>query len=127
MSNLNKTSPKPYIIGFVLSLILTLSAYLLILNHVNSGHLSYSHDSLILMVMGLAVAQFIVQAMFFLHVGKEPKPRWNLMVFLFTVMVVLIIVLGSLWIMANLNRYHIHRLPPEEIKNYLIEDEGFER
>jgi cytochrome o ubiquinol oxidase operon protein cyoD len=53
---------------------------------------------------------------FFLHLGRESKPRWNLNALLFAVLVVVIIVFGSLWIMHNLN-YHMQN--PQQINKYL--------
>ena len=52
------------------------------------------------------LAQFFTQLLFFLHLGRETKPRWKLLVFLFMTMIVAILVFGSLWIMYNLN-YHM--------------------
>jgi cytochrome o ubiquinol oxidase operon protein cyoD len=43
-----------------------------------------------------------VQLRFFLHLGQEAKPRWETMIFYFMVLVLLIIALGSLWIMHDL-------------------------
>jgi cytochrome o ubiquinol oxidase operon protein cyoD len=51
----------------------------------------------------LALVQAAVQFLFFLHLGREFKPRWNLLVFSFMALVLLILVFGSLWIMYNLD------------------------
>jgi len=40
---------------------------------------------------------------FFLHLGIESKPRWNLLVFYFMVVVLAILLYGSFWIMSNLD------------------------
>ena len=57
-------------------------------------------------IIFLAVVQLVVQLVFFLHLGRERQPRWNLLAFAFMAIVLLILVLGSLWIMNNLN-YHM--------------------
>jgi cytochrome o ubiquinol oxidase operon protein cyoD len=67
---------------------------------------------LLAVVVGLAVAQLLVQLVFFLHLGREPKPRQNLVVFLFMLLVIGILVIGSLWIMHNLN-YHMTMTPKQ--------------
>lgn len=90
-------SYKPQILGFVLSLILTFAAYRI----VTEGHLS--DGQLIVTLCGLAVVQAVLQLIFNLHLGLESKPRWNLITFLFTALVIIIIVGGSVWIMDNLN------------------------
>ena len=107
-----------YILGFVLSLELTLAAYLLTV----SG--SLTSRLLIASIIGLGVVQLLVQLVFFLQLGKESKPRWNLVVFLFMLIVLLILVLGSLWIMYSLN-YHV--ASPAEIDKSIMHDEGIER
>ena len=88
---------KSYIIGFIVSLGLTLASYFLVTAHVLSGWF------LGLAVGLLAMIQVAVQLLLFLHLGDEPKPRWNLMAFFFMLGVIAIIVLGSLWIIENLN------------------------
>ncbi len=85
---------KSYIIGFVLSLAFTLTAFFLVSKKVIEG------PAIILL---LALAQFIAQLIFFLHLGKESKAHWNTILFGFMLLVILIIVLGSLWIMFGLN------------------------
>ncbi len=88
---------KHYVIGFVSSLILTISAYLITVNHAGNKWL------LFIILAVLALTQFIVQLFFFLHVGREFPPRFKLMLTAFMILVVLILVGGSLWIMFNLN------------------------
>lgn len=90
-------SVKSYSLGLLLCLLLTLAAYSLVVKHLLTG------PTLIFAVIGLALLQAIVQLLLFLHVGDEPKPYWNLMVFLFMLLVVVILVFGSLWIMYNLD------------------------
>lgn len=98
MSNSSQPRIKTYVIGFILSLALTLCAYLMVANHtLKSGLLGA--------VVVLAILQLFIQLIFFLHLGQESKPRWNLTVFGFMLIVLLILVGGSLWIMTHLN-YH---------------------
>lgn len=107
-----------YIAGFVLSLVLTLVAYVLVVNQAIPNR-----DLLLGSVIGLAIVQFIVQVVFFLHLGREQRPRWNLVVFSFMLMVLFILVLGTLWIMDSLD-YQM-TTPPEELERAIIEDEGY--
>lgn len=86
-----------YLLGFLLSLLLTLAAYLLAVRTLLSGW------PLDLALTLLALTQGVVQLLFFLNLAHESKPRWNLLVFLFTLMVTLILVFGSIWIMNNLD------------------------
>jgi cytochrome o ubiquinol oxidase operon protein cyoD len=88
---------KPYLVGFLLSILLTLAAYAAVAEHLLTGWV------LVFALTVLALLQAGVQLLFFLHLGRESKPRWNLVVFLFMVLVLVIIVFGSLWIIHNLN------------------------
>lgn len=108
-------SSASYLTGFLLSVILTLSAYFIATRDVTSG------VSLAVVLMGLGVLQLYVQLVFFLHIRGESRPRWNLMVFGFMVIIVGIVATGSIWIMSHLN-YHV--MSPEETDSYIIEDEG---
>ncbi len=110
-------SLRTYVSGFILSIILTLTAFAFVYLHVHSEHGTFSHHLLIPLIVVLAVAQLFVQLRFFLHVGRESKPRWNLMALIFAVIVVLIVVIGSLWIMSNLNYRMMSS--PQLINKYL--------
>ncbi len=112
---------KSYTIGFVGSLILTLVAYFLVTQHVFEGW------ETVFAIVGLALIQLIVQLLFFLHLGRESKPRWNMLVFLFMAIIVAILVFGSLWIMNNLNYHHDHMTSPSSTNTFIIHDEGFKQ
>lgn len=106
---------RAYITGFVSSIALTLTSYFLVVNQ------SLSRSSLIAVIVVLALAQFTLQLIYFLHLGSERKPRWKLLVFSFMVSIVLILVIGSIWIMDNLN-YHMPT--GHKLNNYLKTEEG---
>ena len=121
-SQKERVTLRSYTIGFLLSIILTLGVYWLVSEHVNSGHVAFAHSSLVIAIALLAIVQFVVQALFFLHVGHELKPRWRLMVFGFMIMVVVIVVGGSLWIMQNLDQNMA--MPASDAKTYMRNHEG---
>ena len=93
----NHGTQKSYIIGFILSILLTIIPYALVVNHLLVGY------SLIIAVVILGIIQLLVQLIFFLHLSSHSSQRWNLITFLFTVLIVVILVIGSLWIMYNMN------------------------
>lgn len=106
---------KSYVAGFVLSVLFTLAAYTLVIRHALT-------DKLIIgLIVAFALCQFMVQLIFFLHLGKETKPRWKLFVFIFMILIVAILVFGSLWIMSNLN----YRMSPQQMVNYMNAQGGF--
>lgn len=106
-----------YVLGFVLSVILTLDAYLLVVSNALSG------GALVAAVVGLALVQLVVQLLFFLHIDRGPGARWNIAMFLFMLLVVFIVVGGSLWIMNNLD----YNMMPSEMEEYMLHqsDKGF--
>lgn len=109
-----------YSTGFVLSLALTLMAYAAVRHHVSTHHLFPTDDTMLFILSTLAISQLVVQLVFFLHLDKESKPRWNLMVLIFAAIIVFIIVGGSLWIMYHLN----YNMTPQQMNNYLQQQDG---
>lgn len=107
---------KSYVIGFVLSVALTLLAYGLVVNHVPTG------GWLIAAIVMLAVVQLLVQLVFFLHLGHERLPRWNLLMLGFAVLIIVIVAGGSLWIMNHLN-YNM-TMPGVDTNTYMRNHEG---
>lgn len=97
------TSYKPQFIGFVSSILLIFASYLMVV------HFHLPGMQLAITVFAFAVAQALLQLFFFLHLGLESKPHWVMITFLFTILVMVIVVGGTLWIMSNLN-YNL--MPP---------------
>lgn len=91
---------KSYVIGFILSILLTIIPYMIVVNHMLVG------VALVASIVILGVFQLLVQLVFFLHLSTKSEQRWNLLTFVFTLVILLILVVGSLWIMWNLN-YHM--------------------
>lgn len=88
---------KAYAIGFIASLVLTSVSFLLVITETFTG------TTLVHTLIALALLQAFFQLMFFLHVGQEAKPRWETLIFCLMFLILLIIVIGSLWIMHDLN------------------------
>lgn len=103
-----------YVVGFILSLATTLTAYFMVTKHWLSG------NGLVLALLSLAVGQFVVQLLFFLHIGRETRPRWKMLMLVLALVFVLIVVLGSIWIMYNLN----YRMSPMEMEKYMQRQDG---
>jgi len=96
-----KTLPS-YIIGLALSLLLTLISFALVAKHLLSDKATY------ILLGVLAILQLIAQTVFFLRMNTSEEGRWNLMPFIFTIVIVLVLVFGSFWIMYNLNYNMVH-------------------
>lgn len=88
---------KAYIIGFILSILLTIIPYVLVVSHILAPNATFIALAL------LAVLQLLVQLIFFLHLSLDPKHSSTLLSFIFTLVVLCILVAGTLWIMYNMN------------------------
>ena len=63
-----------------------------------------------------AVAQLVVQLFFFLHLGRGQDAGWNISIFVFAILIISILMIGTLWIMHNLA--HLHILTPSGTNLY---------
>ncbi|GAB4225721.1 MAG: cytochrome o ubiquinol oxidase subunit IV [Chlamydiales bacterium] len=88
---------RSYIIGFITSILLTFTSFLSVTFEI------FPPQLLIYTIAALALMQAIIQLRYFLHLGQEEKPHWETHIFYFMVLVLLIIVLGSIWIMHDLH------------------------
>ena len=64
-------------------------------------------------ILGLAAVQIVVHMIYFLHMSPKSEGGWNLLALLFTVMLVVIALSGSLWVMYHLN----HNMMPDSMMN----------
>ncbi|MFS0558154.1 cytochrome o ubiquinol oxidase subunit IV [Brevibacillus sp. 179-C9.3 HS] len=91
-------SMKEYVIGFILSIVLTIIPLVLVMNQI------MSKTATIVTIMIMAVLQFVVQLVFFMHIREGEKPRYNVQTLILGLVLVFTIVAGSLWIML-FNKY----------------------
>ena len=92
-------SLKDYVIGFVLSVILTAIPFWLVM----SGTL-HSASTTALVITAFAAVQIVVHMVYFLHMTPKVEGGQNLMALIFTVVIVGIVLSGSLWVMYHLNQ-----------------------
>jgi cytochrome o ubiquinol oxidase operon protein cyoD len=100
------------IIGFVVSLFCTFIVYMGVVNK------WFSSSGAALFILIIATIQALTQARFFFHLDEEPKPRWQLHTFWFTALMALVIVIGSIWVMMNLN-YNMG-MSSEQMNEYML-------
>lgn len=105
---------QSYVIGFVLSLIFTIIPYHLVVNKVLTG------NTLLATILGIAILQMFIQIFFFLHLGRGPKPFYNVVFFFATAGIIVIVIGASLFIMSNL----YHNMSPHEVIKKQAQDEG---
>ena len=62
-----------------------------------------SREVTIVVLILSAIAQLVVHLFYFLHMDSTEKGRFNMLSFVFTAVIVFIVIAGSIWIMWNLN------------------------
>jgi len=91
-------SLRGYIIGYVSAIVLTIAAFAMA---PSTGMAPFSIEAALAV---LAIAQMLVHLIFFLHINTAPVQKTNIMAFAATMLIIAIVVIGSMWIMAHLNR-----------------------
>ncbi|CAI3924136.1 MULTISPECIES: cytochrome o ubiquinol oxidase subunit IV [Commensalibacter] len=92
-----------YIVGFILSVVLTVASFWIVLAH------ALSNSATVIALGVLAVIQIFVQVSFFLHVSAAPEQRSEVVSFLFSVFVALVICFGTLFVMHNVGHLMMAR------------------
>jgi cytochrome o ubiquinol oxidase operon protein cyoD len=105
---------QSYFVGFVLSWAFTVMPYYLVVTKSVSG------TALLATILGFAVLQMAIQILFFLHLGRGPKPLYNVVFFAATVGIIVIVITGSLFIMSHLH----YNMVPSEVSKNLAEKEA---
>ena len=85
-------------LGLGFSILLTVAAFVLAGTHLIYG------PAIPVALLVLAIAQMGVHLVFFLHVTTGPDNTNNVLALTFGVFVVFLLVVGSIWIMNNLNQ-----------------------
>ena len=91
-------SKKSYLVGFALSSILTAIPFWLVMAD-PIGNPGVTAAAVII----FAVLQILVHTVCFLHVNAQAEGGWTLIAYLFTAVILIITIAGSLWIMYHLN------------------------
>lgn len=103
-------SLKSYAIGFVLSVILTAIPFALVM-----GKAFASSSTTALVILGFAAVQIVVHMVYFLHMNTRSEGGWSMLALIFTVMLVVITLAGSLWVMYHLN-HNMMPMPAHEMR-----------
>lgn len=98
-------SLKSYLIGFALSLVLTFLSFGCVMSGALPQHLVVPG------IVVFCVLQLLVQLGFFLHMGTSPDQRDNLTIGIFTLLIIAIVVIGSLWVLHNMNVNMLPAMP----------------
>ena len=89
---------RGYATGFIAAVFLTAIPFLLVM-----GKTFGSSSTTAAVILAFAAVQIVVHMVYFLHMNAKSEGGWNLLALLFTIMLVVIALSGSLWVMYHLN------------------------
>ena len=102
---------KGYMTGFVLAVILTVIPFWLVM-----GKVFDKPSTTALVILGLAAVQIVVHMIYFLHMNARVEGGWSMLALIFTIVLVVITLSGSIWVMYHLNT-NMMPMSPHEMKN----------
>lgn len=103
---------KGYAIGFILSVILTAIPFWLVMDKVIADT-----GTLALTLLGFGAVQIVVHMVYFLHMTPKSEAGWTMLSTIFTVVLVVIMMSGSLWVMFHMNR---NMMPGHEHQHEMV-------
>ncbi len=96
-TGVSRGSLKSYLTGFVLSLILTAIPFVLVMHGTLSAAVTLA------LICSAGLVQILVHLHYFLHLDTSSAARWNVLALIFTFLIMVLFVGGTLWIMSSLN------------------------
>ncbi len=102
---------RGYTIGFLLSVVLTAIPFWLVM----SGGVG-SSGMTALVILAFAAVQIVVHMVYFLHMNTKSESGWSILALIFTVVLVVIMLAGSLWVMYHLNT-NMMPMAPHDMRN----------
>lgn len=90
-------SQKDYLVGFALAAILTIIPFWLVMGNV------LAPETTKWVILAFAAVQLIVQMIYFLHLNSKAEGGWNMMALILTIVILVIVMAGSIWVMHHMN------------------------
>ena len=100
---------KGYLIGFILSVILTAIPFFLVMTKSIA-----SSQAMGIVLLIFAAVQIVVHMIYFLHMNSKVEGGWSMLSLIFTIAVVVIMLAGSIWVMFHLNS---NMMPVHDMRN----------
>ena len=89
---------KEYATGFVLSVVLTAIPFWMVMAKVLPTPAITT-----LVILAFAMVQVVVHMVYFLHMNPKSEGGWNLFALIFTAVLLVIVLIGTLWVMHHMN------------------------
>ena len=102
---------RSYMTGFVLSVILTAIPFWLVMGDVLNDTLKTS-----IVIMALAAVQIVVHMIYFLHMNTKSEGGWTFMALAFTLTLVVVTLVGSIWVMYHMDQNMMPMSPHEALQ-----------
>ena len=102
---------KGYMTGFVLAVILTAIPFWIVM-----GKVFDKSSVTAIVILGIAAVQIVVHMVYFLHMNAKSEGGWTMLALIFTLVLVVITLSGSLWVMYHLNN-NMMPMAPHEMRN----------
>ncbi|PZP40090.1 MAG: cytochrome o ubiquinol oxidase subunit IV [Pseudomonas fluorescens] len=110
-----------YLIGFALSVFLTIIPFWLVMGRPLEGVFD-TNVPVAFLLLAFAVVQMVVHMVFFLHMSPKSEGGWTLMALFFTLILVVIVMSGSMWVMYHMNT---NMMPVHDMSNMDTTGEGW--
>ncbi len=104
-------SLRGYATGFLLSVLLTAIPFWLVMGKVLSGSTATA-----IVILAFAAVQIVVHMVYFLHMNPRSEGGWNMLALIFTLVLVVITLSGSLWVMHHLNS-NMMPMTPHDVRS----------
>ena len=102
---------RSYMTGFVLSVILTAIPFWLVMGGVLNDTLKTS-----IVIMAMAAVQIVVHMIYFLHMNTKSEGGWTFLALTFTLTLVVITLVGSIWVMYHMDQNMMPMSPHEALQ-----------
>ena len=89
---------KGYMTGFVLAVILTAIPFWIVM-----GKVFDKSTTTAIVILAIAAVQIVVHMVYFLHMNAKSEGGWTMLALIFTLVLVVITLSGSIWVMYHLN------------------------
>jgi cytochrome o ubiquinol oxidase operon protein cyoD len=104
-------SLREYVTGFVLSVVLTAIPFWIVMNKTIA-----SSGTTALVILAIGAVQIVVHMIYFLHMNTKSQGGWTMLALIFTLVLVVITLSGSLWVMYHLNE-NMMPASPQQMRN----------
>ncbi len=90
------TDLRSYLLGFLFSVVLSAAAFVVMLGE------SFGRETTMVVLGCLGMLQLFVQLRYFLHIDGRRESQEDLYLILFSVLVLLMMVIGTVWVLGDL-------------------------